>query len=60
MSTKEEKEEAAELRQQLIDREFMPSSLRLPLNCVMDGDEEPGTAKGILEMAKEILKREGL
>ena len=33
----------------------LPSSLRSPLRAVRDGNEVPGTADDVLEMARQVL-----
>lgn len=57
MSTESQKQRAVEIRSQFID-EFgdLPSSLRAPLNCVIEGTETEGSAQGILEFAEHALE----
>lgn len=57
MSRPNQKQQAAQLLKELIDLEALPSSLRSPLNRVIDGDEMPGTAQGVLDYAREVLDR---
>lgn len=55
MSTTEQRKEAELLREQLLDRNAMPSSLRMPLGLVIEGTEAPGTASMVLVMARDAL-----